>query len=96
MNQFRPALQSFVEGQTDLPALQGELRAELSREPSLAPVLGALIENTYREGRINGPAYLDLMEVVRSTTPPVIPPTPAPRPRPSRARPPRDQGSKVS
>lgn len=74
MSQFRPALQSFVEGQTDLPALQGELRADLSREPSLAPVLGALIENTYREGRINGPAYLDLMEIVRSTTPPLTPP----------------------
>ncbi len=76
MSQFRPALESFVEGQTDLPALQGELRADLSREPSLAPVLGALIENTYRQGRINGPVYLDLMEVVRSTTPPAIPPAP--------------------
>ena len=73
MSQFRPALESFVGGQTDLPALQGELRADLSREPSLAPVLSALIENTYREGRINGPAYLDLMEIVRSTTPPVVP-----------------------
>ena len=74
MSQFRPALDSFLQGQTDLPALQGELRADLSREPTLAPVLGALIETSYRSGKINGPAYLDLMEIVRATTPPAVPP----------------------
>ncbi|HMN47142.1 MAG TPA: bifunctional serine/threonine-protein kinase/formylglycine-generating enzyme family protein [Povalibacter sp.] len=73
MSQFRPALESYVEGQTDLPALQSGLKADLTREPSLAPVLGALIETSYRSGRINGPVYLDLMEIVRATTPPATP-----------------------
>ncbi|HEY6644275.1 protein kinase domain-containing protein [Povalibacter sp.] len=73
MSQFRPALESFFQGQTDLPALQGELRADLSREPTLAPVFSSLIETSYREGKINGPAYLDLMDIVRATTPPAIP-----------------------
>ncbi len=73
MSQFRPALEAYVEGQTDLPGLQSDLKADLTREPSLAPVLGALIETSYRDGRINGPAYLDLMEIVRATTPPATP-----------------------
>lgn len=78
MSRFRAALASYVEGQTDLPALQGNLKSDLSSEPALAPVLGALIESSYREGRINGPTYLDLIEIVRATTPPVMPPAPAP------------------
>ena len=75
MSQFRAALASYVDGQTDLPALQGNLKSDLSRQPALAPVLSALIESTYRDGRINGPTYLDLIEIVRATTPPVIPVT---------------------
>lgn len=77
MSQFRAALASFVEGHTDLPALEGGLKSDLTREPALAPVLGALIESSYREGRLNGPTYLNLIEIVRATTPPAIPPASA-------------------
>src|SRR5262245_46436871 len=82
MSQFRPALEAFIDGNTDMPSLQRELKSDLSREPTLAPVLSALIESTYREGRIAGPTYLDLIEVVRATTPPAVPPAKAPSPPP--------------
>src|SRR5215510_9349511 len=82
MSQFRPALEAFIDGNTDMPSLQRELKSDLSREPTLAPVLSALIETTYREGRIGGPTYLDLIEVVRATTPPAVPAKPAPAAKP--------------
>ena len=70
MSKFRPALESFIDGRTDLPALERELRSDLTHEPSQAPEIGTLIETSYRSGRIAGAAYLALVDVVRSTTPP--------------------------
>jgi non-specific serine/threonine protein kinase len=71
MSKFRPALESFIDGNTDLPALERELRSDLTHEPSQAPEIGTLIETSYRSGRIAGAAYLALVDVVRSTTPPL-------------------------
>jgi non-specific serine/threonine protein kinase len=75
MSRFQPALESYIEGQSDLPTLQSELKSDLMREPLRASELGTLIQNQYRAGKINGPTYLELMEVVRSTVPPVSPPS---------------------
>lgn len=66
MTRFGAALESFLGDQTDLQALERDLSSDLSREPSLAPTLGAQIEASYRSGRIAGPAYLSLMQIVRS------------------------------
>lgn len=65
MTRFASALESFIGGRTDLPALEDELKAQLSGEPSLAPVLNELIETSYHSGRITDPAYRSLMQIVR-------------------------------
>jgi len=66
MNEFRKALDAHAAGQLELKALERELTLGLARTPHLAAAHGALIEATYRSGRIAGEAYLALTSAIRA------------------------------
>src|SRR5689334_20345883 len=66
MNEFRQALDAYAEGRLDLAALERELNLGLVKQPQLAPMHGALVEASYRSGRIAGESYLKLTGVIRA------------------------------
>ena len=84
MNEFRKALDAHAAGQVDLGSVERELNLGLARTPHLAAAHGALIEATYRSGRIAGETYLALTSAIRAfqqSQPKVnvqVVPTPAP------------------
>src|SRR6185312_5332465 len=66
MNEFRQALDAHLEGRLDCAALEKELNLGLARAPHLAAAHGALVEASYRSGRIKGDTYHTLIQVIRA------------------------------
>jgi serine/threonine protein kinase len=66
MNDFRKALDAHAAGQLELIQVERELNLTLAHQPHLAAAHGALVEATYRSGRIRGETYLALTTVIRA------------------------------
>src|SRR5690242_9659478 len=66
MNDFRKALDAHAAGQLELSQVERELNLTLAHQPHLAAAHGALVEATYRSGRIRGETYLALTTVIRA------------------------------
>ena len=90
MSDFKSALGNFLVGQLDFAGLDAALVAALQADPAAAPEISALIENTYRAGRL--PPQLHNMLKARISQSgvggvvPPVPPSPPPADDPDRTQ----------
>jgi serine/threonine protein kinase len=66
MNEFRQALDAHLAGRLELPQVERELLQGLSRAPQMAAAQSAYVEALYRVGRLQGEAYLKLIQAIRT------------------------------